>query len=646
MHMADASLEQRAKDLPERPGVYIFRGPGGEVLYVGKALNLRSRVRSYLQPPGRLGPRVGALMEQARDLECLVTDSELDALILELNLIKRYRPRFNVRYADDKQYPYLRVNVKEPFPRVTVVRRARQDGARYFGPYARAGAMRDALRLAGELFPLRTCSDRRLAQGGRPCLYHHIRRCSAPCVGAVSEEEYRDMVRGLCLFLEGRLREAVRSVKAQMEEAASSLNFERAAVLRDRMRALEEATQRQKVVWTDPRDQDVVGLARAVGQPAGPRRPAGPGQAEVSPGEGGEAWAAESSPQACAQVLCVREGKLVGQEQALLRQAEGLSDAEVLGAFLKQYYARATFIPPEILLSTRPEDEELITAWLERQRGGRVELTVPRRGAGRRLVDMAEENAALALGEAGRPGREAAAVAELGSALGLGRAPRRIEGFDVSNLQGQETVGSMVVFEGGRPDPGQYRRFRVRRSGAPDDCASLGEVLRRRFKRGLAERAQGGGGRFSELPDLLLVDGEDYGTFPDTDVLLGSTYYARNPPPGPRPAYAVLLDMVGAANARFYQEGYSLTAAPEVVADIWSVAQALGHGDLFIARPGGYVTDDHVPLQEVGIKAVNIIDDIGRYTPWHTPDDTLDKLSARTLEAVGQVVMTLIRRER
>lgn len=480
-------LQEKVDRLPERPGVYIFRDAAAEVIYVGKAVSLRDRVRSYFRGGRHLTGKVLRLAAEIRDVEHIVTDTETEALILECNLIKRYRPRFNIRLRDDKSYPYLRVTTGETWPRVMIVRSMKNDGARYFGPYTQAGALQETLRVLRRVFPYRTCSDARFRQHrDRPCLHYFIKRCPGPCAGLVTPEAYAAEIGRLIAFLEGRQEGLLDGLRRRMEEAAERLEFERAAELRDRLRALEAVVEKQKIVSDRLGDQDVIAVARSGGN--------SPPEAEQET--------------ACAQVFFVREGKVVGREAVVLAETEGSSDAEVLAAFLKQYYAAAGFIPPEILLSGEPDDAPAIAAWLEQLRGGRVSLLVPRRGEKRRLLEMVRKNAALFMEEERlRRRREeegpAAALNELREALGLPAVPRRIECYDISNIQGRQTVASMVVFVDGRPSKKDYRQFKVRTVSGPDDFASMREVLSRRFLRVQAE----GDRSFAERPDLVIIDG-------------------------------------------------------------------------------------------------------------------------------------------
>lgn len=489
-----ATLAEKAKSLPRKPGVYLFRNEAGEVIYVGKAVSLRDRVRSYFQPSGRfVSAKVKAMVEHIRDLEYIVTDSEVEALILEANLIKEYSPRYNVRLKDDKNYPYLKVT-DEPFPRVIVVRRPGKDG-RYFGPYANPKAVRETLKFLRKLFPIRTCTlDLSGELNFKPCLLYHIGRCGAPCAGLQGEEEYNRLVDEVCLFLEGRHHRLIPELRRKMEEAAAKLEFEKAARLRDQMQALERVVERQKVVSTSGGDQDVIGIAR---------------------GDGGVA---------CVQVFFVRDGKLTGRDHFYFDSPPDAPDEEVLAAFMSRFYADAAFIPKEILLPLALEEQEVTEAWLSSRRGASVRLRVPVRGEKRRLVEMVNENAALVLGERlAKESRSLERVEEglhqLQEVLGLPALPRRIEAYDISNTQGAEPVASMVVFEDGLPAGGEYRRFKIRGIEGPNDFAMMHQVVYRRFARGLKERealealdpkerkAEAKKAKFARFPDLILIDG-------------------------------------------------------------------------------------------------------------------------------------------
>lgn len=483
-------LIQKLDLLPESPGVYMFKNAAGQIIYVGKAGSLRVRVRSYFRGGRHLTERLLRLVREVADIDHIVTGNEIEALILECNLIKRYRPRFNIRLRDDKNYPFLRVDTSEPWPRVTVVRRMRNDGARYFGPFTRAGAMYETLRALRRAFPYRTCGEARFRRHReRPCLHYHIQRCLGPCAALCSPEAYTEMVRQMILTLEGRQGELRSRLRRDMEEAADKLEFERAAAIRDRLNALRQVSEKQAVVSDRLADHDVIALAR-------------------DPGEGDEETA-------CAQIFFVREGKVVGREVFFLAETADAGDGEVLAAFLKQFYGEAGFIPAEILLGTAVDERESIESWLGERRGSRVRFTVPRRGEKRRLVGMVSSNAAQVLEEergrrADDAERAGKALEEVRAALSLPFPPRRIECYDISNTQGRQAVGSMVVFTDGRPAKGEYRRFRVRSVEGPDDYRMLREVLARRFRRtgGVPDGPDpDAGSGFDQPPDLILIDG-------------------------------------------------------------------------------------------------------------------------------------------
>ncbi len=478
--MAKEALQRKVKELPDSPGVYIFRGPQGEVLYVGKASSLRNRVRSYFQAERLLSPKIRKLRTLISDLEIVLTGSEAEALILEDALIKKYRPPFNTRLRDDKRYPYIKIT-NERFPRITVVRRPENDGARYFGPYTSSKAMRRALKLAHKLFPIRPCN---LPVGEklypRPCLYYHIGRCSGPCAGLVSQAEYARHVEGAALLFQGRVEEVIARLREEMKKAAEEERFEHAARLRDQIQALERIRERQVVALPEPVDLDAVGIAL----------------------EGNRGYGV---------VLLVRGGRLLGREGFALALPENSTPEEALGEFLDQYYTRTTAIPEEVLLPFPLAELEGLLLYLRRKRGGKVEATVPKSGERKNLVELAQRNAELGLrrSEVEELEPEEEALELLSEALDLSVRPWRIEAFDISNLQGEEATGSMVVFVGGKPRRDQYRRFRVRIAGKPDDYAMMEEVLRRRFTHALAELSDPTitSKKFSDLPDLVLVDG-------------------------------------------------------------------------------------------------------------------------------------------
>ncbi|MFS8582823.1 MAG: excinuclease ABC subunit UvrC [Limnochordales bacterium] len=476
-------MREKLKRLPDRPGVYIFKNVAGEPIYVGKAVSLRNRVRSYFTSLHTQSAKVRVMAAQIADLDFIVTDSEVEALILEANLIKEKKPRYNVRLRDDKAYPYLKVTWNERFPRVMLARRVANDGARYFGPYTNTTAMRETVRFLRKMFPVRTCSlDLSGELNYRPCLLYHINRCGAPCAGKVSEEEYNALMEQVCLFLEGRHDQLLPDLYEQMRAAAAKLEYERAARIRDQIRSLEAVAERQKVVTTKKEDQDIIGFAR---------------QDDV----------------VCMQIFHVRDGRLIGREHYFMEADADGDDVGIMTAFVGQHYQTATFVPREILLQAPVREPEVVEGWLRERRGGAVRLHVPKRGEKRRLVEMVLENARIVLDEqlaqlARRSEEAAKALAHLAEALNLPAEPQRIECFDISNIMGNEAVASMVVFEDGQPKPADYRRFRIRTKDTPDDYAMMREVIERRFRRGLREQDGEVEDRgFSVFPDLVVIDG-------------------------------------------------------------------------------------------------------------------------------------------
>ncbi|GBF35532.1 excinuclease ABC subunit C [Desulfocucumis palustris] len=480
--------EEKLKYLPDKPGVYLFRDAGGIIIYVGKALSLKNRVRSYFQSAAALSVKVRSLMSRAADFEYIVTDSEVEALILEANLIKEHRPRYNVSLRDDKSYPYIKVTLNEEYPRAHITRRLVKDGGRYYGPYTRAGAVHETLSLLKRLFPLRSCKQKEFAIKSRPCLNYHIKRCTGPCCGMIEKENYLSMVREVCLFLEGKQEELVKRLTRRMEDASEKLEFERAAEIRDQLRSIKDILEKQKVISSGAGDQDAVAMARGVDD-------------------------------CCVMVFFIRNGKLLGRERFILNGTQGDGRAEVLTAFIKQYYHRADFIPSEILVSDlEPGEMEVISSWLAGKKGSRVQIKIPVRGEKKQLIDMVAKNALLALEEAQleriarRDGQEELAL--LARELGLEKPPYRMECFDISNIQGAETVASMAVFQEGKPSSDQYRRFKIKTVQGPDDFASMKEVIRRRFSRGREEKELIDTGqlssrqaKFHRMPDLVIIDG-------------------------------------------------------------------------------------------------------------------------------------------
>ena len=476
-----------------------MRNAEGQVIYVGKAASLRSRVRSYFGSPASMERKTRLLSEAIADFEYVVTHTEQEALHLEAELVKRHQPFFNIRLKDDKHYPYLKVDLADPWPRVYITRRVEKDGARYFGPFANAGSVRRTLDIVNKLFPWRSCTKTITGTDPRPCLDYYINRCIAPCTAYCSKEEYDEVIRQVILFLEGRTDEVVRGLKRQMGAASGALEYERAARLRDQLQGIERVTERQAVASTKPGDEDIFGLARG-------------------------------DDDAVVQVLFVRGIKMVGVDSFALDGARGESDEDVMASFVKQFYESATYVPRRIVVPVRLPEHDLIAGWLTDRRGSRVELLVPRRGEKRRLVEMATENARESLDMArvkwlADRGKTRAALDQLQEELDLPALPGRIECYDISNIQGTSSVGSMVVFIDGHPRPQEYRRFRIKTVEGANDFASMAEVLRRRFRRArervLAEtgasapedgasRSRDGRGddaSFAALPDLVIIDG-------------------------------------------------------------------------------------------------------------------------------------------
>lgn len=484
--MPSHSVLEQLKSLPTKPGVYLMKDAAGEIIYVGKALNLRNRVRSYFHAQNApiTSPKLHQLVSQVAQIDFIVTGSEVEALILECNLIKKHRPRFNVRLKDDKRYPYIKITLQEDYPRLIVTRRMLADGARYFGPYTSVKAVHQTLDVLRRIFPYLTCKREITGRDKRACLYYHIGRCAGPCIGAVSKEDYQALIEQICLFLEGKQERIVTELQIKMREAADNLQYEAAARLRDQIQAIEKVMERQKVVSTTGEDQDVIALAR-------------------------------DDREACVQVLIIRQGKLIGSEYFIMTGTQDEEPQEIITAFVKQFYDEAAYVPREILLQSEVESAPIICSWLQSKRGSKVALRVPRRGADKELVQMAAENAAETLAHLKAQwetdqNRHVAALHELQESLRLPMPPARIECYDISNIQGTLATGSMVVFVKGVARKGDYRRFRIKTVPGANDYAMLQEVLRRRFRRGLQAREEIGPTKdaaWAALPDLVIVDG-------------------------------------------------------------------------------------------------------------------------------------------
>jgi len=476
--------------MPVKPGCYLMKNADSKIIYVGKALNLRARVRSYFHSDSSHDNKTRRLVREITDLEWIVVGSELEALILEMNLIKRHRPRFNVRLKDDKRYPYIKIHWADRYPKVTVTRQMTDDGSRYFGPYTSVWAVHQTLDVLRRIFPYLTCDREITGTDTRACLYFDIKLCTGPCIGAVNQAEYRQMLSDLESFLNGKSDPIVKRLENEMQKASEELRYEKAAAVRDQLKGIQTIIERQKIVFnTDYLDSDVIAMARADGE-------------------------------ACVQIFFVRGGKMIGREYFILEGTEETSDTEVMEQFVKQFYTEAASVPEQLMLPQEIEEAKIIGQWLRSKRGGKkVEIRVPRRGQSKDLVKMAAENAtetlsALRTQWQADTHKQEQALGELHQALDLPEPPNRIECYDISNTQGTATVGSMVVFEQGVPSKKLYRRFNVKSvPGAPDDFASMEEVLTRRFKRwqSAQEMAADPGSKpdasFSFLPDLIIIDG-------------------------------------------------------------------------------------------------------------------------------------------
>ena len=476
------SLQEKLANLPTNPGCYIYKDAEAKIIYIGKAINLRNRVRSYFQKSANHTPKTRRLVRNIVDMEWMVTDTELEALILECNLIKQHKPKYNIRLRDDKHYPYLQLTTAEPFPRLLITRRVKQnDGNRYFGPFTSSHAVYETMNLVYRVFPLVTCRKAWTnTENQRPCLYHHMGRCpEAPCANMADQDRYNQSVKDVELFLSGRQDKLVKDLKGKMEAAADDMQFERAAKLRDTLHAIETVRERQKVVSTTTGDQDVMAV---VSDDAG----------------------------ACVQMFFIRGGKLIGQEHFLLEGTEGENGIEAATTeFLKQYYQDASFVPSEILLPAHVEEMEIIESWLRQKKGAKVTLSVPERGEKKKLIDMAGTNALLALEQikahsAAEQSRVDQALRQLATALEIPEnLLTRIEAYDNSNVQGRHAVGGMIVFEQGKPKKADYRRFKIETvEGEPNDFAMMYEMLTRRFNQ-MAE----GNPKFAQAPNLILIDG-------------------------------------------------------------------------------------------------------------------------------------------
>ncbi len=459
--------EEKIKNLPPRPGVYLMKDRGGKILYVGKAKNLSHRLRSYFGRSEDSRFLVRFFVSKIEDVECIVTNTEKEALILENNLIKKFKPRYNVKLKDDKTYFNLKLDIQNPFPRLTLVRRVRNDGACYFGPFSSSRSVKETMNFIEKYFQLRRCADSNFKNRRRPCLYYQMGQCQGACVGLVDEKRYRERVREVILFLEGKKRQLIDILQRRMETASESLSFEESARLRDQIQSIEKTIEKQKIVSFRPVDQDVIALYR-------------------------EGALVEI------HVLFVRQGKVM-EGQSFSLSAQQVPNGEVISSFVKQFYAGGRLIPREILLPFEVEDRDAIAEWLTEQKGSKATVRIPRRGSSLGLLRMVEKNAEISFkGKQTREKNLGASLEELKKRLRLSRIPRRIECFDISNILGTAATGSMVVFQDGQPDKAQYRRFKIRSLSQPDDYGMMYEVLFRRYSKATHEDG---------LPDLIMVDG-------------------------------------------------------------------------------------------------------------------------------------------
>ena len=483
-------ISEQLKKLPDAPGVYLMKDHTGDIIYVGKANSLKNRVRQYFQSAKNHPPKVRAMVTHIEEFEYIITDSEVEALMLESNLIKKYRPKYNVLLRDDKQYPYIKVTLGEFYPRVLKTRRVVRDKSKYFGPYINVGAVNQTIDLLKKFYPLRTCSKTLEKSKERPCLNYHIGQCLGPCSGEVSRDAYMSMIQEIILFLSGKHHELVEKLEGKMKSAAGEMNFEKAAEYRDQINSIQSIMEKQKIMLASDIDQDLVAMAR-------------------------------DNNNACVMVFFVRNGKLMGREHYMVSASEGDARGEIISAFIKQFYSGTAFVPKEILIHEAIEEEDrcLIEEWLSAKRESKVWIKHPQKGEKKALLEMVHKNAVEVMEQFSEKmiydrERSEGAITSLGGFLGLTSTPFRIEAFDISNTQGVHSVASMVVFENGKAKYSDYRRFKIKTIEGPNDYGSIQEVLYRRFKRGMEEDASirekalmEVSGKFNKLPDLLLIDG-------------------------------------------------------------------------------------------------------------------------------------------
>ena len=477
-------IQEELKKLPAKPGVYIMHDEKDAIIYVGKAVVLKNRVRQYFQSSRNKGAKIEQMVTKIRRFEYIVTDSELEALVLECNLIKEHRPKYNTMLKDDKSYPFIRVTLGEAYPRVLFSRKMKKDKSRYFGPFTSAGAVKDTIELMNRIFLLRTCSRNLPRDTGleRPCLNYHIKQCKAPCQGYVSQEEYAEQVAQALEFLNGNYKPVLKMLEEKMKVASDSMEFEKAIEYRELISSVKQVAQKQKITSGDGEDKDVIAVAC-------------------------------DDRDAVVQVFFVRGGRLIGRDHFYLQVAPQDTKGQILDSFIKQFYSGTPFIPKEVMIQEEIEEAALIEEWLSSRRGSRVRIRVPKKGTKEKLVELAERNAEMVLTQdrekiRREEGRTIGAMKEVAHLLGLENVTR-VEAFDISNISGFESVGSMIVYEKGKPKTSDYRKFKIRTVKGPDDYASMEEVLHRRFSHGISEKQEGAGeyGSFSRFPDLLMMDG-------------------------------------------------------------------------------------------------------------------------------------------
>lgn len=481
-------IDDELKKLPDQPGVYIMKDGNGEIIYVGKAISLKKRVRQYFQSSRNNPPKVNAMVKHIHEFEYIIVDNEVEALILEANLIKKHKPKYNILLRDDKQYPYIKVTTNERYPRVIKTRRVLKDGAKYFGPYPSAYAVNDTIDIIRNLYPIRTCNKNFEKQNRitRPCLNYYIGRCLGPCQGNVDEEKYMEMIDEIIMFLSGKEDKLIEIIEEKMKKASENLDFESAAKYRDQINSLNIILEKQKMVSSNIIDQDVIGMAKGIDE-------------------------------VCIQIFFIRAGKIIGREHFILSDTFNEDRKEILSSFIKQFYLGTAYIPKEIFIEDEIDDMEAVSKWLTEKRGNKVTLRVPKRGEKSKLMEMVRKNAMDMLSQHGdkflrKQREEENALEQLKFVLGIDNIPNRIEAYDISNISGVLSVGSMVVFEQGRPKKSDYRRFKIQTVTTPDDYKSMEEVIKRRFIRGLKEKEiikenkielKG----FSAFPDLIMMDG-------------------------------------------------------------------------------------------------------------------------------------------